>query len=68
MKSAIEEPLLSCKELAEALRRHVRYVYAMRAKGFVMPGGSATLTEAREWLAKNPCPKSRGKSGHIRAQ
>lgn len=47
-----ESDLLTCKELATSLRHHVSYVYAMRARGFKMPGGTATLEEAREWLQR----------------
>ena len=55
--------LLSTGELAAALGRSVRYVYAMRASGFLMPGGRATLLEARAWLVRNPSPTGRrGKS------
>lgn len=49
--------LLPPKELAFELRRHVNYVYAMRADGFKMPGGMATLEEARAWLDLHPHPK-----------
>jgi hypothetical protein len=51
--------LLSVKELGEALRRNDRYVYAMKQRGFLMPSGLATLTEARAWLIRNPPPRSR---------
>ncbi len=51
--------LLSIKELADALRRNRRYITAMRARGFAMPGGLATLGEARAWLARNPPPRAR---------
>lgn len=53
------DELLTCKELAERLRRAPSYIYAMRARGFAMPGGRATLAEARAWLIRNPAPKSR---------
>lgn len=54
------EKLLTAKELAAELRRGYRYVLAMRARGFQMPGGTATLSEAREWLrgTPKPCAKS----------
>lgn len=48
------ETLLNAQELAEALRRNRRYVTEMKRKGFQMPGGTATLREARGWLARNP--------------
>lgn len=50
--------LLKIKELAAALRRPRSYVHAMKRRGFVMPGGTATLSEARAWLARNPAPRS----------
>jgi hypothetical protein len=53
------ERLLTTKELARELRRHPWFVYWMRRKGFKMPGGTATLSEAREWLTQNPRPCSR---------
>lgn len=48
------QKLLFADELAEALRRSRVYVYAMKASGFKMPGGTASLEEARTWLAQNP--------------
>lgn len=48
------EELLYPEELAAALRRSRTYVFAMKRAGFPMPGGSATLTEAREWLLEHP--------------
>ena len=48
--------LLCVKELATILHRSTRWVYQMRAKGFVMPGGTCTLAEARAWLSRNPPP------------
>lgn len=51
------EELLTSKELAYALKRSVTYVYAMRAQGFIMPGGRATLREAQSFLARNPAPR-----------
>lgn len=55
----IEEPLLTCKELAMRLRRSVTYVYAMRKAGFLMPADRATLSRALGWLARNPRPRKR---------
>lgn len=55
------DKLYGAKELAQLLRRDVSYVYAMRRLGFVMPGGTATITEAREWLLTHPCPRSRAR-------
>ena len=46
--------LLSCKELAWQLNRHVNYVYAMRRAGFHMPGDRTTLHDALQWLSQNP--------------
>lgn len=51
--------LLTTKELAEALRRAPSYVYKMRKLGFPMPGGVATISEAREWLTIHPNPRKR---------
>lgn len=51
------EQLLTSKELAAALGRSLRYVRYMRARGFPMPGNTATLNEARAWLARNPPPR-----------
>lgn len=54
--------LLSVKELAAALSRSERYVWHMRSRGFAMPGGRATLDEARHWLATHPPPCRSGPS------
>lgn len=43
--------LLFMDELADALRKSRSYIKAMKRAGFVMPGGTATLEEARGWLA-----------------
>lgn len=59
--SPFREELLTVKQLASRLGRHRNYVTAMRSRGFIMPGGLATLSEARAWLARNPAPRSRGK-------
>ena len=48
------EKLLYPDELADALRRGRCYIYAMKKCGFSMPGGTATLAEARDWLRQNP--------------
>lgn len=53
MKTDIE-PLLYPDELAAALRRGRCYVFAMKKAGFIMPGGTATLSEARDWLRQRP--------------
>lgn len=44
---------LTVSELAWELNRSVWYVYAMRKDGFQMPGGTATVEEAKEWLKNN---------------
>jgi hypothetical protein len=49
--------LFTCKELAGELKRHVSYVYAMKARGFKMRGDRATLEEALVWLDRHPKPK-----------
>lgn len=46
--------LLFADELADALRRSRCYIYAMKKSGFAMPGGTATVAEAREWLRAHP--------------
>ena len=51
--------LLTTKELAAALGKSRTYVCAMKRCGFIMPGGTATVAEARAWLVRNPCPRSR---------
>jgi hypothetical protein len=51
--------LLTAKELGEALKKNARYVYAMKACGFQMPGGVATIAEARAWLIRNPSPRGK---------
>lgn len=55
--TATEQPL-TAKELAIALNRSLRYVRYMKAKGFEMPGNTATYTEAKRWLVRNPPPRS----------
>lgn len=52
--------LFRADELAEELDKGRSYVYAMKAAGFVMPGGTATLEEARAWLRDNPNFSSTG--------
>lgn len=46
--------LLTIKELAAVLGKSRTYVHAMIAAGFEMPGRTATLQEARDWLRANP--------------
>lgn len=48
------DELLAVKELAEKLRRTERYVRAMVADGFKMPGGRATANQALQWLIEHP--------------
>lgn len=48
------EHLLYADELADALRRSRGYIYAMKKAGFEMPGGTATVGEARAWLRAHP--------------
>lgn len=57
----MSDRLLSAKELADAFGRHVNWVYAMVADGFSMPGGRATVWEAREWLSVHPHPQRRNR-------
>jgi hypothetical protein len=54
--------LLTCKELAQVLRKNVRYVYAMRSRGFLMPGNVATLDAALAFLTHTPHPQARRRS------
>jgi hypothetical protein len=50
------EKLLRPKELCAALQRSRTYLWCMKRLGFRMPGGTATLTEARDFLARVPFP------------
>lgn len=52
--SGMEGALLTVKELACALKKNSSYIYAMRAQGFLMPGGTATLGQAKMWLMMFP--------------
>jgi hypothetical protein len=54
----LEHGLLTVKELAAALGRSRTYVEAMKKQGFPMPGRTATLAEARAWLATHPPPRA----------
>jgi hypothetical protein len=54
--------LFDAKGLAARLKRNVTYVYAMKACGFSMPGGRATIEEALAWLAVNPSPRAMKKA------
>lgn len=56
--------LLTIKELAAALKRSRTYVQAMKRRGFQMPGGVATVAEARKWLVRNSHPRARNKTEH----
>jgi len=46
--------LLYQKELAARIRKSRTFVCAMKKAGFEMPGGTATVEEARAWLRANP--------------
>ena len=54
------EKLLTVKELGSLLKnpkglaRGRGYVHAMKKEGFKMPGKRATLTDALDWLSRNP--------------
>lgn len=50
------EELLTVKELAQLLKRHESYVWAMRRAGFRMVAGRTTMTAAIKFLAANPRP------------
>lgn len=54
----IDEPLLSAKQVADKLGRHITYVYAMKRHGFRMVAGRTTLTAVITWLARNPEPRA----------
>ncbi len=58
-----ENKLLSVCELADALGRSVRYVVYMKARGFTMRGGRATLSEALRFLEEiqTPCARTEKK-------
>jgi len=45
------------------LKRAPSYVYAMKARGFPMPGGRARLTEALAWLTRHPQPRAERRHG-----
>lgn len=45
------------------LKRAPSYVYAMKARGFPMPGGRARLTEALAWLTRHPQPRAESRRG-----
>jgi hypothetical protein len=51
--------LLSPKQLAAELGRDVSYIYAMKKRGFALPGGLSTVNNCLLWLSKNPPPRSR---------
>lgn len=55
--NAPAEPLLTVGELAGELKRAESYVWAMRRRGFKMPGGRAKLSSALRFLEKNPKPR-----------
>jgi hypothetical protein len=59
MNYAGADRLFTVKELAGELKRSRRFVTWMRQRGFQMPGGTATLAEARDWLRANPKPTGR---------
>lgn len=54
-----EYELLSAKELAGKLKRHVSYVRQMTRTGFKMVAGRTTLEAAMIWLAENGRPYSK---------
>ena len=49
--------MLTCKELADALRKNVSYVYAMRRRGFVMVADVATVEMAVRFIKRVPHPR-----------
>ena len=56
-------PLFTCKELADVLRKHVSYVYAMRRRGFKMPANVASVGMAVRFLQRDPNPRGRKRKG-----
>lgn len=50
----MNEKLLFADDLAREMNRSRSYIYAMKAQGFQMPGGQATLSDARDWLTAHP--------------
>lgn len=56
--------LLSIKELARELGRERTYVWAMKCRGFRMPGGRSTVAAAIAWLENHPKPRSRNTTQH----
>ena len=54
----MNKDLLYADDLAAELGVSRGYVYAMKSAGFVMPGKTAKLEEARDWLRENPGFKS----------
>lgn len=63
----MQTELLTTKEIAAMLKRAPSYVYAMRARGFQMPGGRATLRQAMQWLEINPQPRKNRNREQARA-
>lgn len=53
------DQLLSAKDIAQRLQRHVTYVYAMKRRGFRMPGERATMRMVLVWLSRNPHPRAK---------
>lgn len=48
------DELHDVKGLARELKRDPSYVYSMKADGFKMPGGRASVRQAMTWLANRP--------------
>lgn len=58
---------LTSKEIANRLRKHISYVYAMRRAGFQMPGRVAQFRAVIIWLRKNPSPRAKTREdAHLR--
>lgn len=55
----MSDDLLSVKELASAIGRNRTYVFAMKRKGFSMPGNRASIRQAISFLVRNPAPWSK---------
>ena len=59
--------LLTIKELAAALKRSRFYVHAMKRRGFQMPGGVATVAEARFSVRLTRAPAMPGSAIRVRS-
>lgn len=54
MDAPTASPYLRAGKLAKRLNVSRTYLWGMRRDGFTMPGGLATIEEARQWLRDHP--------------